>query len=83
MITAFHHPGLTTPDLDRAVAFYCDNFGFEVTKEMKWEKGSKPTDDLHRLKDSAGRAAMLKMQPPVAEDGSEKRNSENLRLPAT
>ena len=63
MIIGFHHPGISTPDLDRAVAFYCEHLGFEVVKEMNWSKGSEAADTLHRLKDSAGRAALLRLAP--------------------
>jgi len=70
VIIGFHHPGISTPDLDRAVAFYCDHLGFEVKKRQEWSKGSKTADDLHRLKDSAGRSALLRLAPRDNEEDS-------------
>jgi len=70
MITGFHHAGISTPDLDRAVAFYCDHLGFEVIQRQEWSKGSQVADDLHRLKDSAGRSALLRLAPRDNEENS-------------
>ena len=33
------HVGLTVADADRSIAFYCDNFGFELLTERVAERG--------------------------------------------
>lgn len=37
MILAFSHPGIVVPDLDQAIAFYRDMFGFRVIGREGWE----------------------------------------------
>ena len=56
----FHHTAISTSNLDRAVAFYCDLFGFEVSTKFAWPVGSEITDRIMALNGSAGRAAMLR-----------------------
>ncbi|MGD8498188.1 MAG: VOC family protein [Chromatiales bacterium] len=60
MILAFSHPGLVVPDLEKAVAFYRDMFGFRVIGEEGWEDNP----DVDRAiglqgKRSASRGAMM------------------------
>jgi len=55
MITGFHHAGISTPDLDRAVAFYCDHLGFEVIQRQVLEFESPepaPPDPNRRVCES-------------------------------
>jgi catechol 2,3-dioxygenase-like lactoylglutathione lyase family enzyme len=61
MIKGFHHAALSTPDLDRCVAFYRDLLGCEVAWEFGWPAGSPAADEITGLQDSAARAAMLKL----------------------
>lgn len=61
MIKGFHHAAISTSDLDRSIRFYSDVVGCEVAWTFGWEAGSKEADDLTGLKDSAARAAMLKL----------------------
>lgn len=61
MIKGFHHAALSTPDLDRCVAFYRDLLGCEVAWEFGWPAGSPDADDITGLRDSAARAVMLKL----------------------
>lgn len=41
MIRGIHHPGLTTGDLDRLLAFYRDLLGFQQVSGFGWEAGSE------------------------------------------
>ena len=59
MIRGVHHVAVSTPDLDRLVAFYTDLFGFEVVMRTQWR--DRPLiDEILGLRDSAARQAMLK-----------------------
>lgn len=60
MIQGFHHVAISSPDLDRLVAFYRDVIGFELVYELDWEAGNAPIDRMMALKDVAARAAMLR-----------------------
>ena len=59
-IIRVHHIAISTPDLERLVAFYRDVLGFEVIEEFDWEKGDQAADQVIGLKDSAAKAVMLK-----------------------
>ncbi len=56
----FHHLAISTGNLDRAVTFYRDLFGFEVATEFSWPAGSELSDRIMNLPGSVGRAAMLR-----------------------
>lgn len=58
MILAFSHPGFVVPDLEKAVAFYRDMFGFEVIGEEGWED-SPEVDRAIGLKNSASKGCMM------------------------
>jgi catechol 2,3-dioxygenase-like lactoylglutathione lyase family enzyme len=60
MIRGVHHTAISTGDLDRALAFYRDLFGFEVAMEFEWPKGTEFADRITGLEGSAARTAMLK-----------------------
>lgn len=59
MFVGIHHTAISTPDLERSVAFYRDLFGFEVTMDFPWPKGTEFMDATHQLKDTSGRVVML------------------------
>lgn len=61
MIMRFHHAAISTPDLDRCVAFYKDVVGCEEAWSFDWETGSAEADAMTGLTDSAARAVMLKL----------------------
>jgi catechol 2,3-dioxygenase-like lactoylglutathione lyase family enzyme len=67
MIKGFHHAALSTPDLDRCVKFYTDVIGCEVAWTFAWPRGSEAADLVTGLRDSAARAAMLKLGPSFIE----------------
>ena len=57
----FHHAAISTPDLDRAIGFYRDLLGFETVAEFAWPPGTRAADEVMGLRDSSGRAAMLRL----------------------
>ena len=59
MINGIHHVAISTPDLDRLLAFYKDVLGFEIVYETSWEK-REIIDQIVGLKDSAARSVMLR-----------------------
>ena len=59
-ILGFHHVGISTSDLDRSVAFYCDLFGFEKVFEFEWQAGMEVFDRMMALRDTAARVVMLR-----------------------
>jgi catechol 2,3-dioxygenase-like lactoylglutathione lyase family enzyme len=61
MLLGFHHAAISTPDLDRFLAFYCGVLGCEVAWTFGWEAGSEEADAVTGLEGSAARAAMLKL----------------------
>ena len=61
MIRGIHHVAVSTPDLDRIVAFYRDVMGAEPVYEGGWEKGSEIIDKIVGLEGSSCRQAMLKL----------------------
>jgi len=59
MIHGIHHTAISTPDIDRLVAFYRDLLGARIMSEFKWPKGSEIADRIVGLEGSSARAAML------------------------
>lgn len=60
MIIGVHHVAISTPDLDRLAAFYCDELGFERIFDAAWEPGNVAADAVTGLEGSAARTAMLR-----------------------
>ncbi len=63
MFLGIHHTAISTPDLERSIAFYRDLFGFEITMDFAWPKGTESMDSTHELKDTSGRVVMLEKGP--------------------
>ena len=61
MILGIEHTALSVPDIDRAIAFYCDVLGFTLEWRAGWDKGAKPLDDLVGFSDSAAKVAMIRL----------------------
>ena len=61
MIRGVHHIAISTPNLDRIVAFYRDVVGAEVVYEGGWSRGSPIIDRIIGLSDSEAKQAMLKL----------------------
>ena len=49
MIERIGHTAISTPDLERALAFYRDLIGFEVVSDQTWEKGSRASANAERI----------------------------------
>ncbi len=60
MIVGIHHVALAVPDLDAAVAFYRDAFGFEVVQLADWDRDQPLADRAVGLEATSARMAMLK-----------------------
>ncbi len=61
MIRGIHHVAISTPNLERIVAFYRDIVGAEVVYEGGWQRGSDVIDGIVGLKNSEAKQAMLKL----------------------
>jgi len=59
MLVGLHHTAISTPDLERSIAFYRDLFDFEITMDWSWPKGTDAMDSTHRLRGTSGRVVML------------------------
>ena len=59
-INGLHHAAISTPDIERLMAWYTKNFGFEEVARTEWPKGSKEIDDVVGLKDSSAKQGFLK-----------------------
>lgn len=61
MIGPLHHVGISTPDIERAIAFYTSHFGFEVVDRYNWGAGNEARDkQLHATGSIAEHAMMLR-----------------------
>ena len=67
MIRHIHHTGLSTPDLDRAVRFYRDLFGFEVLTRFTMPPGSPGMDEMLALPGVGFSAALLRLGKTMIE----------------
>ena len=67
MFRSLHHTAISTPDLERAVSFYRDLFGFEVVMEMDWPRGYSGVDLIMGVKDTAAEAVMLRREDSMIE----------------
>ena len=59
MIVGIHHTAISTPDLDRCVAFYRDLFDFEVEFDFSWDESNEDFKKTHAQPETAGRVVML------------------------
>lgn len=61
MIKGVHHTAFSTPDMDRALHFYCDLLGAEKLGDGRWGPGNEPINRVLGLPDTGGRSAMLRL----------------------
>jgi catechol 2,3-dioxygenase-like lactoylglutathione lyase family enzyme len=61
MIQCINHTGVSTPDLDRAIHFYCDLLGFELIQRFVVEKGRPGIDEMLTLEEASFEVALLRM----------------------
>jgi catechol 2,3-dioxygenase-like lactoylglutathione lyase family enzyme len=59
-ILGFHHVGISTCNLERSMAFYCELFGFERVFEFAWRPGIEAFDRMMGLRGTAARVVMLR-----------------------
>jgi catechol 2,3-dioxygenase-like lactoylglutathione lyase family enzyme len=59
MVLGIHHTAISTPDLERAVAFYRDAFGFAPTLDFAWDEGNEAFRRTHAAPETKGRVVML------------------------
>jgi catechol 2,3-dioxygenase-like lactoylglutathione lyase family enzyme len=59
MLLGIHHTALSTPDLERAVAFYREAFGFELAFDFTWDESNPGFRRTHAAPETKGRVAML------------------------
>jgi len=59
MLVGIHHTALSTPDVERAVAFYRDLFGFAVAFDFAWDEGNEAFQRTHAAPETRGRVVML------------------------
>ena len=60
MIRGIHHVAISTPDIDRLAAFYCDLLGMELVRESSWAAGSARIDAIVGLEGSSARTMTLR-----------------------
>jgi catechol 2,3-dioxygenase-like lactoylglutathione lyase family enzyme len=60
MIRGIHHTAISTGDLQRSLAFYCDLLGFEKVFEGGWPAGIEVADDITGLSGSSAQLVMLR-----------------------
>jgi catechol 2,3-dioxygenase-like lactoylglutathione lyase family enzyme len=60
MIRGLHHIGISTGDLERALAFYRDLLGLETVFEAGWPAGAEVFDNITGLSNSSAKVAMLR-----------------------
>ena len=59
MAGALHHVGISTPNIERAIAFYTGLFDFTVVQRGGWEPGNAVRDRQHMTTGTAAKSAML------------------------
>jgi catechol 2,3-dioxygenase-like lactoylglutathione lyase family enzyme len=59
VLVGIHHTALSTPDLDRLVAFYRDQFGFEALFDFVWDESNEAFQRTHAQPETRGRVVML------------------------
>ena len=61
MIRAVHHVAISTPNLERLRAFYCDLFGFQEVSRTAWPEGVTMIDQVLGLPSSAASVLTMKL----------------------
>ena len=60
MILGANHVAISVPDIDRAIAFYCTQLGFEKVGETGWPAGTEAADRVLAVKGTAARIVHLR-----------------------
>lgn len=59
MLVGIHHTAISTPDVARLAAFYCDLFGFAVEFDFPWDESNAEFRRTHAAPETKGRVLML------------------------
>jgi len=59
MFRGIHHPGIVVPDLERAVAFYCELAGLRKVRETSWNADNRVFNQVVGLEESSARLCLL------------------------
>ena len=59
-INGLHHAAISTPDIERLMNWYSENFGCIEVASTEWPKGSKQIDDVEGLENSSAKQGFLK-----------------------
>ncbi len=60
MILGIHHPALAVPDMDQALAFYCDVLGFRKVMEADIPSGVSVMDEAFGVPDAGCKVRMVR-----------------------
>ena len=61
MIHGINHIAISTPNLERLAAFYCEQLGFEHVFKLNWDIGNVAYDNITGLRDSSARGLILRL----------------------
>ena len=59
MFVGIHHTALSTPDLDRLVAFYQECFDFQIEFDYPWDESNEDFKRTHAEPETRGRVIMI------------------------
>jgi len=59
MILGVNHVGLSVPDMDRALQFYCELLGFEKLSDAGWPSGTESADRILAVEGTSARVCHL------------------------
>lgn len=67
MILGVHHTAIAVPNIEQALAFYCETIGFEVVMEAELPTGIEVMCEALGIPDSAFKVRMLKKGNSILE----------------
>ena len=59
MFVGIHHTAISTPDLDRLVAFYQQCFDFQIEFDYPWDESNEDFKKTHAMPETRGRVVMI------------------------
>jgi catechol 2,3-dioxygenase-like lactoylglutathione lyase family enzyme len=60
VIEDMDHAAISVPNLERALAFYCDMLGFRVEVRSDWQAGTELSDLVLAEKNTAAKSALIR-----------------------
>ena len=67
MILGVHHPALSVPDMDKALAFYCGVLGFEEVMQAEIPSGIEPMNTAFGVSDAGCLVRMIRKGNSIIE----------------